>query len=231
MRSRTQMVAASVLTFCWVAACSGSDDPSTSSGGGVTPPPGPPEGSRVDPPKGVVRPLTQPSHGSTISLSEDDAHVVVANTDIGTASVFAVDYSAALPSVKKTGDVAVGAEPGQVVIHPNGVSAFMLVRKDQKVVRIDDLAGTPKKGAEVRVGSEPTGIAIEPTGKTIWVTNWVDGTVMGIATDTMQVTTTVDLNATLAASGLLGSGIAARPALAHPRAIAMTPVRTISFMP
>ena len=95
--------------------------------------------------------------------------------------------------MKKLGDVPVGAEPVQAVVHPNGVSAFVVARKDQKVVRIDDLGTAPKKGPEVAVGSEPTGIAIEPNGKKIWVTNWIDGTVMGIATDTMTVTDTIDL--------------------------------------
>lgn len=189
------------------------------------PPPGsgPDGGPSTDaPPGGPTAPLTQPSRGSSVSLSEDDTRAVVANFDVGTVSVFGIDYAAALPAVKKVGEVAVGAEPVQVVLHPNGASAFVIARKDQKVVRIDDLGGVPKKGAEVAVGSEPTGIAIEPNGKTVWVTNWVDGTVMGIATDTMKVTSTIDLNATLAASGLLGQGLQARPALAHPRAIAMT---------
>ena len=223
MRIRSRFLALPVFTLCWLAACGGSEEDGP--GGGAVPPPidnfdG---GGPMTPPGMMpVKPLTQPSRGSTVSLSEDDSRLVVANPDVGTASVFAVDYAGALPVVTKTGEVAVGAEPAQVVIHPNGVSAFVVVRKDQKVVRIDDLGTTPKKGAEVAVGSEPTGIAIEPNGKMVWVTNWVDGTVMGIATDTMKVVTTIDLNETLAASGLLGQGITARPSLSHPRAIAMT---------
>ena len=41
-----------------------------------------------------MKPLTQPSRGSTVSLSEDDTRAVVVNTDVGTASVFAIDYAA-----------------------------------------------------------------------------------------------------------------------------------------
>jgi cytochrome c peroxidase len=210
----------------WLAACSGGGEDVAGGAGGPPSPTDESEGGTMTMPPpggGVVKPLTQPSRGSTVSLSEDDTRAVVVNTDIGTASVFAIDYAAGvLPAVTKVGDVPVGAEPVQVVMHPNGTSAFVVARKDQKVVRIDDLGTAPKKGAEVAVGSEPTGIAIEPNGKMIWVTNWIDGTVMGIATDTMKVTTTIDLNAALAASGLLGQGITARPSLSHPRAIAMT---------
>jgi cytochrome c peroxidase len=222
MRIRTRILVLPVLTLGLLAACSGGSDDEGSSGklpdpldqtdGGGNPQPG-----------GPVKPLTQPSRGSSVSLSEDDTRAVVVNTDVGTVSVFAIDYTkGVLPTVKKTGDVPVGAEPVQAVMHPNGTTAFVITRKDQKLVRIEDLGAVPRKSAEVSVGSEPTGIVIEPNGKMVWVTNWVDGTVMGIATDTMKVMATIDLNATLAASGLLGTGLAARPSLSHPRAIAMT---------
>ncbi len=71
------------------------------------------------------------------------------------------------------------------------------------------------------VGSEPTGIALTPTGATAWVTNWVDGTLTAISTATMTVKSTVDLNAPLVQTGYLGT-VTARPALAHPRSIAIS---------
>ena len=228
MRTRTSLLVMPLLAMTVFAACGDGGDTAgdvAGKGGGENSTGLPEAGDPNDPtqPGGPVKPLTQPSRGSTVSLTEDDKRAVVVNTDVGTASVFAIDYPAnALPTIKKIGEVAVGAEPVKAVVHPNGNQAFVVSRKDQKVVRIDDLGTAPKKGAEVAVGSEPTGIAIEPTGKTIWVTNWVDGTVMGIATDTMTVTTTIDLNATLAASGFLGQGLTSRPAMSHPRAIAMT---------
>lgn len=222
MRIRSRFLVPPVVAISLLAACSGDPD---DDGTGIGPKPGDEQdgGPGDQTPGGPVKPLSQPSRGSSVSLSEDDTRAVVVNPDLGTASVFAIDYAAGvLPAVKKTGDVPVGAEPVQAVVHPNGNWAFVVSRKDQKVVRVDDLKTAPKKGPEVAVGSEPTGIAIEPNGKMVWVTNWVDGTVMGIATDTMKVTTTIDLNATIAASGLLGQGLAARPSLSHPRAIAMT---------
>jgi DNA-binding beta-propeller fold protein YncE len=164
-----------------------------------------------------------PSHGSMIALSGDDSRLVVANVDVGTATVFSIDYaSATLPTLTKIAEITVGAEPSAVAIHPDGNTAFVLSRKDQKLVKITGLLSSPVKAGEVAVGSEPTGLAMTPLGSTIYVTNWVDGTVMGIQTDTLTVATTIDLNATLAAAPYLGPGLTTRPALAHPRAIAIT---------
>lgn len=207
-----------------VAACSAGDggslagDPSADGG---------PDNGRKDgqvPSDGGAKPraLISPSHGSSVAVSVDDTKVVVANRDVGTVSVFSVDYSGEMPVVTKTAEVAVGAEPWQVVIHPSGDTAYVVVRKDQKVVRIDNLGGAPVKGPEVAVGAEPTGIAMVPTGATVWVSNMVEGTLTGIATGTMEVKDTIDLNGVIAQSGLLGQNLTARPALAHPRSIAIT---------
>jgi len=166
--------------------------------------------------------LSAPSHGSTIALTDDDTRLVMANHDTGTATVFAVDYSSSLPVLSKLAEIPVGAEPSGVVVHPDGDTAFVLARKDQKLVKITGLKSTPSKAAEVSVGSEPTGLALTPLGTTVWVANWVDGTLMGIQASTMTVAQTVDLNAALAASPYLGTGVTSRPALAHPRAVAIT---------
>jgi YVTN family beta-propeller protein len=220
MRYSMRALAARISVLSWFVACSSADVP-----GENTPNPGVPSNEAgVDPvaPRGRSGPLTQPSRGSSISIDEDDHRLVVANNDVGTASVFAIDYApGGLPTLTKTAEIDVGEEPSSVIIHPNTLSAFVLARKAQKLVRIDDLQTTPKKGQEVAVGSEPTSFALEPSGKTIWVANSVDGTVMGIDTATMAVTTTIDLNAAIAASGLLGA-YPGRVAMAHPRAIAIT---------
>ena len=70
-----------------------------------------------------------------------------------------------------------GSEPWQVVIGPDGATAYVVIRKEQKLVRIDYLKTGPVAGKSVSVGSEPTGVALSPTGKTAFVTNWVDGTI------------------------------------------------------
>jgi mono/diheme cytochrome c family protein len=174
-----------------------------------------------------VKVATAPSHGSTVALTYDDSRLVTANRDTGTSTVFSVDYSATLPALTKLAELTIGAEPSAVVVHPNNDTAFVLARKDQKLVKITGLQSTPVVAGQLQVGSEPTGLALTPLGTTAWVANWVDGTLLGVDTNTMMVTATIDLNATLAAgpSGgmpYLGAGISSRPALAHPRAVAIT---------
>ncbi len=130
--------------------------------------------------------------------------------------------SGTAPKLTKLAEIPVGAEPVSVVIDPSGSSAFVLVRKEQKLVRIEHLADNPVKGAEVAVGSEPTGLAMTPLGHTVWVANWMDGTVSAVDASTMKVVKTVNLSETLAASGYLGKDIDGRPALSHPRSVAIT---------
>ncbi len=179
------------------------------------------EGGPVVPP-GVA---PGPSRGSAVALSPDDTVAVMVNRDVGSITVFAVTYPAdgSPPSLAKKKELSLGAgsEPWQVVVAPDGVTAYVILRKDQKLVKISDLKGTPTEAGRVAVGSEPTGLALTPTGAKVWVANWVDGTVMGIDTATLTVTSTVDLNDALVKTGLLGS-VTARPALAHPRSVAIT---------
>ncbi len=166
--------------------------------------------------------LPGPSRGSSIAVSADDSIVVACNRDSGSVSVFKATYVAGAPTVlTKTYDVAVGKEPWQVAIMPDSESAWVILRADQKAVRIDGLKSMPKVGATVAVGSEPTGLALSPTGKYLAVANWVDGTVSMVVTAAATVVATVDLNAALVATKTLGD-VQARPGLAHPRSIAIT---------
>jgi YVTN family beta-propeller protein len=170
---------------------------------------------------GPVTVSDAPSRGSSIALTQDDTVAVAVNRDVGSVSVFGVVPDPIAITKKGDVDLGAGSEPWQVVVTPDGASALVVLRQAQQVVKIDDLKGTPKKGAVVKVGSEPTGIALSPTGRKAYVANWVDGTLAVIDTQTMTVTKTVDLNAALVGTGLLGT-VAARPALAHPRSVAVT---------
>lgn len=198
-------------------ACGGDDNPDTASpDGGTVVDEG---GTPVSP---LATKLSRASHGSAIDISEDDRILVAVNRDLGSVSVFDVAYSAGKPAtVTKKAEVAACAEPSEVVLAPTGDRAFVVCRKDQKVVRLDALRSAPVKGPEVAVGSEPTGIAITPKGTTAWVANWMDGTTTQIDTEKMTVNGTVDLNDALAKSGVLGT-VTARPGLAHPRSVAVT---------
>ena len=219
--ARLSLVLSAVTALAATSYGCGGGDPDASATNEVTNPDG---GGPT--PDGATQVLARrlaplPSRGSTIAVSPDDTRVVAANRDAGTVSVFSVDWSGGTPALEKMVEIAVGGEVSQVVIHPTGEFALALSRTEQKLVRIDDLRGSPKAGASVKTGSEPTGIALTPFGDSAWVANWVDGTVIVVKTSTMEVTATVDLNAALAASGRVGT-VAGRPALAHPRSIAIT---------
>lgn len=169
--------------------------------------------------------LKQPSRGSSIALSEDDATVVTLDREGSTVTVLSVEYAAdgTAATLTKKAALSVGAEPWQVAIGPDNDTAYVVVRKDQKLVKITGLKTTPTVAGSVPVGSEPTSVALAPSGKTAWVANWVDGTVMGVDTAQLAVTSTVDLNDALLKTGLVGTAVTtARPALAHPRSIAIT---------
>jgi YVTN family beta-propeller protein len=115
-----------------------------------------------------------------------------------------------------------GAEPWVTVISNDDATAYVILRRAQQVARVTNLRGAPAlDAARVRVGSEPTGLAISPTGRKLYVANWAEGTVSEVDTRSWSVTRTVDLNAALAASGLLGA-VSPRPGLAHPRALVVT---------
>lgn len=164
------------------------------------------------------------TRGSAIAVTPDDTRVVAVNRDVGTVSVFTVDYGDGQPALKKLSEIDLGkaSEPWQVAIDSCGRRAYVALRRDQKVVRIDNLDTLPAMGKSINVGSEPTGLALTPNNTKLYVANWVDGTLSVIDPEAMTILGTVDLNAALAATGLLGAGVAARAALAHPRAVAIT---------
>ena len=167
--------------------------------------------------------LTRASHGSALDISEDDRLLVSVNRDVGSISVFDVVSAAGnAPVLTKRAEVptCTGAA-SEVVLSASGDHAFVLCREEQKIVRVDGLRGSPAKGPAVAVGSEPTGVALAGDGSHAWVANFADGTAMEIDTSTMTVSSTVDLNGTLAATGTMGA-VTGRPGLAHPRSVAIT---------
>src|SRR6185295_12575592 len=134
-------------------------------------------------------------------ISDDDRVAVAANRTANTISVLGLDLGGATPIASNmTFDVA--GLPWAAVLDNAGTTAWVVLRDTQRVIRIDDLRGTPAIATvNATVGSEPTGIAIAPTGRTLYVTNWGEGTVSVIDSASMAVTSTVDLNAALASSG------------------------------
>lgn len=168
------------------------------------------------------------TRSSPIAISADDSVMVVANRDAGSVTVFSITYNAGTPTLEKTDEIATGdgSEPWAVVIDGCSDRAYVALRNRNQVIRIDNLKNAPEIGETTDVGAEPTGLAISPMNTRVYSANWVEGTVSVLDGASLEVVDTVDLNATLvdtaASLGDALGNIEARPALAHPRAIAMT---------
>ena len=165
---------------------------------------------------------TNPTQGGAIALSSDDTIAVATNRQANTISVLSVTTGAA-PTTTRTALIDVpNAEPWAAVIGNDNDTAYVVLRATNQVARIRTLRGTPTiDPVRVTTGSEPTGIAISPTGRFLYVPCWAEGNVTVIDTRTFTVSQTVGLNDDLVATGDLGT-VAARPALAHPRAVIVT---------
>lgn len=168
--------------------------------------------------------LPQHSRGSAVALSPDDATALVVHRDVGTVAVLTISaHEGGPPSIAPRAELALGkdVEPWQAVIGPDGDTAYVILRKAQRLVRIRKLQSKPELDGSADVGSEPTALALSPTGRTAYVANWAEGTVSAIDTRKLELKHTIDLNQALVDTGALGQ-IAARPALAHPRSLVVT---------
>lgn len=167
---------------------------------------------------------TTPTTGSAIAITRDDKFAVAANRTAGTVTVAPLAAGTAAPFGTVTAiDLGADAEPWAVVIGNDDDTAYVITRKHQTLRRVTGLKSKPTLDAAVaKLGSEPTGIAISPTGAELYVANWAEGTVTVVRTGDLTVARTIDLNAALASSGMLGTGVAGRPGLAHPRALVVS---------
>lgn len=165
------------------------------------------------------------TNGGAVALSYDERIAVVTNRAEGFVTVFALKPERGPKGlvVKSTVlDVGADAEPWATVIGADDDTAFVILRKAQKLIRIDHLRSGPTIfSTSIDVGSEPMGIGISPTGKLVFVANWGEGTVSTVFTSNFESGAVLDLNDSLRATGSVGE-ISSRPALAHPRALAIT---------
>lgn len=98
--------------------------------------------------------------------------------------------------------IAVGNEPRDAVLSPDGRRLYVADRSAQTISVVDTVA--QKTIANVPVGHAPSGIAITPDGKTLWVANSDDNTIQAVDT------------ATLRAAKPIAVGV-------HPRQVAIAP--------
>jgi YVTN family beta-propeller protein len=241
MRPRSRLTLSAFFTALALWGCGTEETPSADAGDA---PPASPDGGMADglhndgaPPVdgaapgeagGYVPPVAMPvrkmpTQGSAVAITSDDKYTVAALRSAGRVTVFRTELGTAYQATKLIDlDVGKRAEPWAVVIGNDDNTAYVILRKEQQVLRINNLRTTASVDPlRAPTGSEPTGLAISPTGKTLYVANFAEGTVTMVNTATMMVTRTVDLNAALAGTDLLGE-VAARPGLAHPRAVVVT---------
>lgn len=168
--------------------------------------------------------LPGPSRSSAVAITSDDRVAVAVNRSAHSVTVFRLTGRSPL-SAERVVELSTGAgsEPWSVALSPDDDTAYVALRREGQLVRIDGLHGTPTLSAtRARVGAEPTGVALSPSGRTVFVSNWGEGTVSVLDASTLAVTDTLDLNAALASGGYLGAGVTSRRGLAHPRALAVT---------
>jgi DNA-binding beta-propeller fold protein YncE len=181
----------------------------------------PPDTATGDADAGPTAARTTITNGSAIAITKDTKVAIAVNRTAGNVAIFDVTFGTT-PAATRKALLDVGAEPWDVVIGNDDDTAYVIVRKDQKVVKIKGLKGAPTVDAtSAASGSEPTGIAISPTGAKLYVSNWAEGTLSVVNTADMTVGTKIDLNAAIAASGLLGT-VTGRPGLAHPRSLVIS---------
>ncbi|MEH0528899.1 beta-N-acetylglucosaminidase domain-containing protein [Streptomyces stelliscabiei] len=104
------------------------------------------------------------------------------------ASVSSIDLSSG-----RSTDIAVGDNPGEVVVSADGRTAYAANQGSNSVSVIDVARG--EVTATVGVGRVPAGLALTPDGGTLWVANYTDGTVQPVDTGTLKAGAAVAVGA------------------------------------
>ena len=110
-------------------------------------------------------------------------HVYVANSGNGSVSAFDTGTGSVFATI------AVGGEPVDVAISPNGKRAYVANKDSDSVAVIDTVANAVV--ATVTVGKEPLGIAVSPDGRHAYVANFGGETVSTIDTGSNSVVATI----------------------------------------
>lgn len=171
-------------------------------------------------------PRLAPTDGQAIAVTTDSQFAVLANRSANEISVMDLNLAGAPAAGTLDAQFALpGEQPWTSIISNDDDTAFVVLRAAGQVVRINGVrSGAPALDPDrATVDAEPSGIAISPNGTTLFVTNWAAGTVSLVDAQSMVTFGTVDLNAALASSGLLGPSVTgSRPGLAHPWAVVVT---------
>lgn len=141
-------------------------------------------------PPGVV--LGRSSRSSAVDITASDSIVAMVNSDEGTVSFFnATPGTESRISKIATSNERAASEPMSVVVHPDQNQAFVANRATGSVARLVDIGSAQARlQDELILGGEVIGLALTPSGGQLWATNWTQGTIVVIDTDTMQVVRT-----------------------------------------
>ncbi|WP_307680246.1 beta-N-acetylglucosaminidase domain-containing protein [Streptomyces sp. V4I2] len=119
-----------------------------------------------------------------VQVTEETGSLKALTANFSGASVSSIDVSTG-----RSTDIAVGNNPGEVVVSADGRTAYA-ANQGSNTVSVIDVA-TDTVTATVAVGRVPAGLALTPDGGTLWVANYTDGTVQPIDTTTLTPGTPV----------------------------------------
>ncbi|MBE4739100.1 beta-N-acetylglucosaminidase domain-containing protein [Streptomyces caniscabiei] len=119
-----------------------------------------------------------------VRVTDGDGTPRALTANFSGASVSSIDLSSG-----RSTEIAVGANPGEVVTSADGRTAYAANQGSNSVSVIDVTSG--EVTATVAVGRVPAGLALTPDGDTLWVANYTDGTVQPVDTGTLRAGATV----------------------------------------
>lgn len=137
--------------------------------------------------------LVRASRSTAVDITGDDAVVAMVNSDEGTVSFFNTSEGSESRIAKVASSrVQPASEPMAVVIHPDNKQAFVANRATGSISRLVDIdSAQAKLQDELVLGGEVIGLALVPSGRRLWATNWTQGTVLEIDTETLTVVRTI----------------------------------------
>lgn len=137
--------------------------------------------------------LARPSRSTAVDITKDDSVVAMVNSDDGSVSFFNTSEGSESRIAKvQSSNLATDSVPMAVVIHPDQTQAFVAHRGTGSISRIVDInSAQASLQDELTIGGEIMGLALTPTGRRLWASNWTQGTVLEIDTETLSILRTI----------------------------------------
>src|SRR5262249_4570748 len=150
--------------------------------------PGPTATPSATPTPPVAAHFMRATKSGPIAITLDGRHVIAANTDTDSVTIFSTQTDGTLLKVKELG---VGLEPRSVALLPQGTKAYVANTVSGTVSVID--LNSCVTLATIGVGTEPWAVATTPNGSRVYVANANSTSVSVIDTATDSVSTTISV--------------------------------------